>query len=268
MSGPTSILAEIFEVKRKRVAAAKEGTDFSRLQARAEDAASAAESFRLLKALSRTDAVNIIAEIKKASPSKGVINEAADPGKKAVEYASSGAAAISVLTEQDHFRGSIEDLIAARAAVSLPILRKDFVFDPYQVFEARAEGADAILLIAAMLEDDAIADLMALAASLGLDSLVEVHDRLELERAKQLGARLIGVNNRNLKTFEVSLERSRELINEKPAGTLMISESGLNSPEQILELRELGFDGFLIGEALMRGDSLRLSDINGPRAIT
>ena len=157
-----------------------------------------------------------------------------------------------MLTEQDHFQGSSDDLSEIANAVTLPVLRKDFIFDPFQIFEARALGADAILLIAAMLDDDTISELKDLAGALGMDSLVEVHDAEELERVASVGATLIGVNNRDLRSFRVSLDVSRTLITNRPAGALMVAESGISSRGQIEELSGLGFDGFLIGEAAMK----------------
>lgn len=255
MTGARSILKKIFDSKRRRVEELRERTDLARLAGSAAEVSETAEHFRFSSALERKDRVNIIAEFKRASPSKGVIDGKADPSIRAAEYERSGAAAISVLTEEDHFLGSIADLKAVRKSVSLPVLRKDFLFDPFQVYEARAAGADAILFILAMLDDGEIAELMGLAASLGLDALLEVHTEEEMRRASGLGARLIGVNNRDLNTFEVSLDRSRALCALRPGDALMISESGIGSADQILELRELGYDAFLIGEALMRTES-------------
>lgn len=255
MSGRPSILERIFESKRRRVEAqkaARTAEEVALLWEIARDVANDNIPFRFSEALKRKDRVNIIAEFKRASPSKGIINDASDPADKTAEYERAGAAAVSVLTEEDHFLGSIEDLSRVRLSVRVPILRKDFIFDPFQIQESRISGASAVLLIAAMLDDKTIAELMETAASLGLDALVEVHDSRELERAEMLGARLIGVNNRDLKTFDVSLDRSRELIKRKPANSLMISESGLSSYVQIEELKEQGFDGFLVGEALMK----------------
>ncbi|HUF03037.1 MAG TPA: indole-3-glycerol phosphate synthase TrpC [Aridibacter sp.] len=254
MTERPSILKKIFDAKRRRFEtemAARTPEDIALLKQIAGDIAEDREPFRFSEALRRKDRVNIIAEFKRASPSKGIIEGDADPAWKTVDYEKAGAAAVSVLTEEDHFLGSIEDLRRVRSAVGIPILRKDFIFDPFQLHEARFYGADAVLLIAAMLDDETMSELMRTADSLGLDALVEVHDRVELDRAKALGAQLIGVNNRDLNTFEVSLDHSRELIRHRPEGALMISESGISSPEQIAELRELGFDGFLIGEALM-----------------
>ena len=195
---------------------------------------------------------SIIAEIKKASPSKGIIREDFDPARHARDYQDAGAVCLSVLTDSEFFSGSIEDLVAAHAASSLPILRKDFTMDPYQIVEARAAGADAVLLIVAALDPVLFAELAGLAAEEGLDSLVEVHDEAELETALKHGARLIGVNNRNLRTFETSLETSRRLLPQIPAGVTVVSESGLERRDELDELEACGCHAFLVGEALMR----------------
>ncbi|QQS42084.1 MAG: indole-3-glycerol phosphate synthase TrpC [Acidobacteriota bacterium] len=264
MNERPSILKKIFEVRRRRVEEAKAARSPEELRSFRDIAFGiAAESApsRFSDAVRRKDRVNIIAEFKRASPSKGIINADADPARKASEYAKAGAAAVSVLTEEDHFMGSIDDLDSVRWSVSLPILRKDFIFDPFQIYESRIIGADAVLLIAAMLDDGELAELMEIVALLALDALVEVHDKAELDRAEALGAKLIGVNNRDLNTFGVSLDHSRELIRFKPDGSLMISESGISSPDEIEELRGLGFDGFLIGEALMNTEGDRMNNI-------
>lgn len=261
--GP-SILKKIFELKRRRVDDLKAllgPGGLHILESRARAAAAHEPGFALSKALRRTAEPGIIAEFKRASPSKGVINDTSEPAKQALGYESAGAAAVSVLTEEDHFRGSLEDLKKIRTVIRVPILRKDFIFDPFQLYESRAAGANAILLIVAMLEDRSLAGLMEIARELGLDALVEVHNREELQRAIRLNAELIGVNNRDLNTFEVSIEHSRKLAEHKPKGALMISESGIHSPEQISELASLGFDGFLVGEALMKAGRDKRNDI-------
>lgn len=248
-----TILDKIFAAKKLRVNAAKTMVDPIRLRDSALERRSTLKSFRLRSALEPNGKLNIIAEFKKASPSKGAINESVDAAFVARHYEAGGAAAISVLTEEDFFKGSLDDLRNVRSAVDLPILRKDFVFDSYQIYEAAAAGADAILLIAAMLDEETMSQLKSVAEDeLGLDALVEVHTRDELERVKKLGAKLIGVNNRDLKTFNVSLDVSREMILSKPDNAIMISESGLRSREDLIELRDLGYAGFLIGETLMR----------------
>jgi len=194
----------------------------------------------------------LIAEIKKASPSAGLIRPAFDPPALAHAYEAGGAACLSVLTEEDHFQGSLGDLRAAHAACDLPLLRKDFTLDPYQVVEARAAGADCILLILAALTDAAALELEQVATGCGLDVLVEVHDRDELRRALRLKTRLIGINNRNLKTLKTDIATTEELAREVPRDRIMVSESGLSRPEQLARMARAGARCFLIGEALMR----------------
>ena len=245
-------LTEIIELKKKRLEAAKANRDFEELKRAAIARRESADAHRLRAELQK-DRINIIAEIKRASPSKGVINDRIDVAETARAYESGGACAISVLTEEDRFKGSLDDLKAVRNAVALPVLRKDFIFDEFQIYEAAEAGADVILLIAAMLDDETLRKLHALAEDrLGLDALVEVHTLEELERVKNTNAKIIGVNNRDLHSFRVSLDVSRELIRHAPAGASMITESGLSSREEILELRRLGYAGFLIGETFMR----------------
>jgi indole-3-glycerol phosphate synthase len=198
--------------------------------------------------------VNIIAEIKHASPSKGVINDSINVVDLATTYEIEGATAISVLTEEDFFRGSLDDLRAVRAAVDVPMLQKDFFIDEFQIFESAAAGADAILLIVAALSTEALRNLQKSANDLGMDTIVEVHNVREFEAAHEIGAKIVGVNNRNLKTFEVSLDVSRELATYAHEDMQLISESGISTPEQIAELRGLGYSGFLIRESLMRSD--------------
>ena len=197
----------------------------------------------------------IIAEIKKASPSKGVLREDFEPAAIAREYEENGAAAISVLTDGPFFQGSLADLAAAKQAVRLPALRKDFTLNEYHVVEAAANGADAVLLIAAILEEKQIRDLRELAGRWGMAALVEVHNRRELKTALGAGADIVGVNNRNLKTFEVTLETSLRLAEDIPAGVLKISESGIHSREDIQRLARAGFRAFLVGEHLLKSAS-------------
>ncbi len=198
------------------------------------------------------DAFNVIAELKRASPSKGVLRDDYQPAALALQLAEAGAAALSVLTEEDFFRGSLGDLKAAKKACAIPILRKDFIIDPWQVWEARAAGADAFLLIAAILSDVALRELLELGRSLGMEPLVEVHSREEVARAAAAGARIVGVNNRDLRDFNVRLETSLELIEEIPSESIAVSESGLRTHEDLVRLRRAGFDAFLVGEHLMR----------------
>lgn len=194
----------------------------------------------------------IIAEVKRASPSKGLIRSDFDPVWIAQRYAAAGASALSVLTEEHFFQGSLQYLAAIRAAVALPLLRKDFTLDPYQIVEARAWGADAVLLIAAILDDAQMKDLHAAAWAIGLDVLVEVHSEDELERVRGLGATLIGVNNRDLRTFVTRLATAEWLRPLMPAGVTAVAESGIETPADIARLRRAGYDVFLIGESLMR----------------
>lgn len=194
----------------------------------------------------------IIAEVKKASPSKGVIRADFDPVWIASRYAESGAAAISVLTEERYFQGSLEDLAAIRPRVSVPLLRKDFLFDPYQLYEARAFGADAVLLIVAILSDTLLQELLWLAEELNLSPLVEIHNRAELERAVRGGALLLGINNRDLRTFHTTLATTEDLLPSVPPGALVVAESGIETTADIERLERFGVGAFLIGEAFMR----------------
>ena len=246
-------LSKIISSKRLRVEAAKESVSLERLCLLAAETRAGARRQCLSGALSR-EGINIIAEFKRRSPSKGVIRENADAAAIALSYESAGAAAISVLTEEDYFDGSLDDLRAVRAAISIPILRKDFIFDEYQVHEAAAAGADALLLIVAALEDEKLAELLRLTEEeLGMDALVEVHTREEFDRANASGARLIGVNNRDLHTFTVSTATSFELTQFATPNTVLVSESGL-TPNEVPRLKAAGYKGFLVGETLMRAD--------------
>ena len=202
-------------------------------------------------ALSR-DQVNVIAEIKKASPSAGVLRRDFEPDALARGFEGAGAAVLSVLTDEENFQGALAHLRDARAAVGLPVLRKDFIVDAWQVWEARAANADSFLLIAAALDNETLAELLALGRDLGMEPLVEVHTADELERVLAAGARIIGVNNRNLHTLEVRVETSLELAEMIPDDCIVVSESGLCSGEDLRKLRAVGFDAFLIGESLMR----------------
>jgi indole-3-glycerol phosphate synthase len=201
-------------------------------------------------ALSR-DGLNVLAELKPASPSRGVLREPFDPVELALALEGAGAAALSVLTEGEFFHGSLKNLRDARKAVALPVLRKDFIFDPWQVWEARANDADSFLLIVAVLGDVLLRELIALARDIGMEPLLEVHTAAELDRALAAGARIIGVNNRDLKTLSVRVETSFELIDRIPDNCIAVSESGLRTHDGLLRLRSAGFDAFLIGEHLM-----------------
>jgi indole-3-glycerol phosphate synthase len=250
----TDILSEI--INRKRQAVARLRADSRSVNFRAEALAVRTKAIphRLLQALtSESGQLNIIAEFKRRSPSAGAIRNDLSPTEIAACYERSGACAISILTDEDFFGGSVNDLTAVRAVTDLPVLRKDFIVDEIQIYEAAAAGADAVLLIAAVLEHRELRDLRALAEEeLGLDALVEVHTSEELRRAASACATIIGVNNRDLRTFRTSLETSERLIVEALPNQVMISESGLQNAETLRHLRMLGFRGFLIGEALMR----------------
>ena len=249
------VLLEIVSKKRQRLSAAKEVTPLEEMRRLAFESRRNSPPNALLKSL-RTDGINIIAEFKRRSPSKGTIRANADVNAIARSYEAGGAVAMSVLTEEDYFAGSLDDLREVKATVKLPVLRKDFVFEEYQVYESAAAGADAILLIVASLEDRTLSHLRRLAEDdLGLDALVEVHTSDELKRAASSGAKLIGVNNRDLRTFEVSLATSLSLAAEMPSSAVSISESGLHSSGDLKRLHEAGFRGFLIGETLMRTDN-------------
>lgn len=255
MKAAPDFLSQIIERKRARLEEARRTLTLRELQRRAFAARRDASPQSLSRALRREGSVNIIAEFKRASPSKGRICEGALPAAIAAAYALGGAAAISVLTEEDYFLGSLDDLRAARAGASLPTLRKDFIFDEYQLYETAAAGADALLLIAAVLDDQQLARLRQIAAEeLGMDALVEAHTADELRRALDCGATLVGINNRNLRTFEVSLDVSAELARQVPAGVVLVSESGLKTCADLRRLRALGYKGFLIGESLMRAE--------------
>jgi indole-3-glycerol phosphate synthase len=248
----STFLQEIIELKKKRLERAKSICDSDELKQAAFSKRKGAKPHALRENLQKNQ-INIIAEIKRASPSKGVINDKIDVAEIARSYENGGACAISVLTEEDRFKGSLDDLKTVRNSVSLPVLRKDFIFEEFQIYESAANGADVILLIAAMLNDEDLTNLYHLAErELNIDALVEVHTLEELERAKAIGAKIIGVNNRDLHSFKVSLDVSRELIKHAPTDALIISESGLQAREDLFELKNSGFSGFLIGETLMR----------------
>lgn len=244
------ILSQIVARKRERLHEIKAGYPLSALRAEAVPRTEL-QAHRFAAAL-QGDAINIIAEIKRRSPSKGVIRTDFDPVSIARNYAANGAAALSVLTEEEYFDGSLDYLRAVRQITALPLLRKDFIFDEYQIYEALLAGADCILLIAAMLESEQLNDLLQTAHELGLDVLVEVHDREEAEKVLHYDVRLLGVNNRNLRTFATTLETSLQLAAELPAGLTLVSESGLRTRADLERLRAAGFQAFLIGEEFMR----------------
>ncbi len=244
--GP-DILSRILQTKRTEVArlARQEGE----LRARVEDAPDPRD-FRA--ALSRPGVVSLIAEIKRRSPGAGPIRPNLDPGGLAADYRAAGASALSVLTDQDYFGGSLTDLSEARASTEIPVLRKDFVISDLQILEARASGADAILLIVRVLEDRLLRDLREAAERVGMTALVEVHDRVELERAVGSGASVIGINNRNLRDFTTRLETTTELVGSVPDSAVLVSESGIRDRSDVASLGRVGVDAILVGEALLR----------------
>lgn len=248
----TDILRQILDDKAERLAAAKRARPLTDIEhALADERRRATERFA--DRLARPDTVNIIAEVKQKSPSRGVIRADLDPVDIAVGYAP-WAAAISVLTEEDHFGGSLDILHAIRNRVDVPLLRKDFIFDRYQLFEAADAGADAVLLIAAALDPTQMTELRDEAHALGLDVLIEVHSAAELDAVVDCGHALVGVNNRDLTSFAVDLETSFALARQAPAGMLLVSESGIDSRATIGNLRQAGFQAFLIGEHFMRAE--------------
>ena len=255
MTTPT-ILEKIRSYKLEDVAARKEARPLADVEAAAH-AAPAVRPFAKALAHAARTSYGLIAEIKKASPSKGLIREDFDVPALARAYEEGGAACLSVLTDGPSFQGDDSYLAQAREATSLPVLRKDFMFDPYQVAEARALGADCILIILSAVSDAQAAELEAAATALGMDALLEVHDRAELDRANELKSLMIGINNRNLHTFETSLDVTRGLIKFVPEDRLIIAESGLSGPKELAELAMYGARCFLIGESLMREADVR-----------
>ena len=248
----SDILQKIIAVKREEVAAARARRDLASLRRDAETLGGQRDFAGALRRRIAAGDAAVIAEIKKASPSKGVLRERFVPSEIAASYADHGAACLSVLTDVQFFQGSPAYLEQARAACPLPVLRKDFIVDPYQVYEARAMGADCILLIAACLDDAQMAELEAQAQALGMAVLVEVHDAAELERSLRLTTPLVGVNNRNLRTFEVTLETTLGLLADVPADRLLVTESGILARADVQRMRAAGVHAFLVGEAFMR----------------
>lgn len=248
----TDILNKIVAVKRTEVEMARRHRTLADLRSDAETQLERRNFAGALLRRADGGIPGVIAEIKKASPSKGLLRADFAPASIATDYERAGAACLSVLTDAQFFQGSTDHLVQARAACRLPVLRKDFIVDAYQIVEARAMGADCILLIVACLDDAQMADYEALATELGMDVLVEVHDAGELERALRLATSLIGINNRNLRTFHVDLQTTIDLLPKVPAGRTVVAESGIHTPDDVQRLRSAGVNTFLIGEAFMR----------------
>jgi indole-3-glycerol phosphate synthase len=250
----SDILDKIVAVKREEIAAAKQRRDLASLRRDAEARRDVRGFESALRAKIAAGRAAVIAEIKKASPSKGVLREHFVPAEIAASYERGGAACLSVLTDERFFQGSAAFLEQARAACALPVLRKDFIVDDYQLFEARAMGADCILLIVACLDDAQLRDLESVALALGMAVLVEVHDGAELDRGLKLATPLVGINNRNLRTFEVSLDTTLDLLPRVPPDRLLVTESGILARDDVKRMREAGVNAFLVGEAFMRAD--------------
>ena len=257
----SDILTTILARKAEEIADRSARVSLADLRARVDDAPPTRGFADALNAMIAQGDPAVIAEVKKASPSKGVIRPDFRPADIAVSYEFGGAACLSVLTDVDFFQGADDYLTQAREACTLPVLRKDFTVDPYQVYEARVLGADCILLIVAALDDGQLVDLSGLAMELGMDVLVEVHDIDELERALQVPVPLVGINNRNLRTFEVSLQATLDMKDAVPKDRLLVTESGILVPEDVATMRAAGVDAFLVGETFMRaeepGEALR-----------
>jgi indole-3-glycerol phosphate synthase len=254
-----TILDEIIDWKYELVACAKQTRPLEVVQHAASQAPPPRDLAAALRRPSEIPArgsVSLIAEVKRASPSKGLLRPDLDPASLACIYEANGAAAVSVLTDWRFFRGCLDDLRVVRQHVALPVLRKDFTIDPYQVYEARAAGADAILVIAAVLSDDDLDALHRLAGTLGMSALVEVHDEVELERAVAIGSRIVGVNNRDLHTFQVDLETTARLRARIPDHVVLVAESGVHTPADVARLADIGVDAMLVGEALVRADDV------------
>ena len=266
-----TVLDEIIERKREEVSVRRAKIDDAAIQSRARAAPPARDFLGALRVRSPArDGARLICEFKRSSPSRGAIRPGADPAEIARIYASCGASCLSVLTDERYFGGTLEDLARAREASGLPALRKDFLVDPYQVYETRAAGADAVLLIARCLDDAQLLSFGGIARGLGMAALVEVHDEDEMARAVRLSVELVGVNNRDLATLEISLETTKRLLPRRPPGALFVSESGFSRREEIDAMQEWGVDAFLIGESLLRSPDVAgaLTALTGGAVLT
>lgn len=250
------ILDKIYSHKLKEVAESKKLVSIEFLKERCKD--SPPQTGKFNKAIKKDNGIKVIAEVKKASPSAGIIREDFNYVNIAMEYEAGGASAISVLTDKEFFMGDIKYLSEIREAVNVPVLRKDFIIDPYQIYETRAAGADSILLIARILTKEQIDTFLALSHKLGIECLVEVHDNDELKKVMETEAAIIGINNRNLDTFETDLETTLQLCHLVPDGKILVSESGIRTRADVLKLEEAGIDAILIGETLMRSKDIFL----------
>lgn len=248
------ILNRILQRKAEEITTCKQKVAVDQLRQKIESASPPRGFIKALRDKQANGLSAVIAEIKKASPSKGVIRADFDPVQIAQSYANSGAACISVLTDRDFFQGHDDDLVAAREVCDLPVIRKDFMMDSYQVYEARALGADCILLIVAALDDRTLKDLYRLASDLGMDALIEVHNQDELDRAMRLEVDILGINNRNLHTFETSLTTTLDLLYQLPESCLVVTESGIHTGDDVQLMRDHGVNSFLVGEAFMRAE--------------
>lgn len=251
-SSTSNILNKILDTKREEIRLTSGYRSLSELEVEVQSAPSVRDFEEAIRSKIAAGQSAVIAEVKKASPSKGVIREHFDPIEIAQSYERHGAACLSVLTDRDYFMGAAEYLVAARSATRIPVLRKDFIIDPYQIYEARCMGADCILLIVAALKQSQMEHLERVAMQLGMSVLVEAHSREEFERATRLQTTLIGVNNRDLRSFETSLQTTLSLLSDLPSGRILITESGIHRREDVALMRDRGINAFLVGEAFMR----------------